>query len=800
MRSYSIGLFLMLGTIVSGQDCNHTLSGKTIDFHNSTPLIGATIIVVGLDKAVLSDFNGQFKIENLCAGTYRLQVSHPECLTKVVKVKIPRDKFITIEMEHHIDELEKVVITGKSYKNTLNSAEEKRLSPKEIARHSAGSLGDVLKKISGVSTLNTGSTISKPVIQGLYGSRILIMNHGARMQTQEWGAEHAPSVDINSAGSISVIKGAAALQYGGDAVGGIIKIIPERIPRVDSLYGRTIFLAASNGRGTSTTSSLTKSYKNGWYASLQGTLKRFGDFHAPNYVLSNTGFSEKDASFRFGFDKYTHGLEVYYSYFHNELGILSASHLGGAEDQIRALNSDRPLIIRDFTYTIEAPKQKVSHHLAKVEYFKRFKSFGKLELHYDFQQNHRLEFDRRRNSEENQRPSIDLTLRTHSILANLAYNAVRGLHAEIGVMGRYQTNYSDPDTGVKRLIPDYEEFDFGTYATASYEIGDKLTAEAGFRYDYSYIDAYKYYRKSLWEKRNYGEIFPQFEVKDFGTQILTNPNFSFHGFSTTTGIHYNFSEDWSLLFNYSLASRIPNPSELFSEGLHHSAARIEVGDLRFDKEVANKFSFSLKKRSDIFSFSFSPYIYFIDDFILLEPTGIRQTIRGSFQVWEYRQTNARLFGLDFDASIKFSEHFRFDHVFSIVKGTDLSKNQALINMPAANMLNSVRYTNKKWNNLILRLESKYVFAQNEYPNNSFEVFLPITQTTETVDLSTPPEAYHLLNLSAGIDISKNQAHDFRLGLTISNLLNRSYRAYLNRHRYYADNLGRNIKLRLTFNY
>src|SRR5699024_614536 len=145
-------------------------------------------------------------------------------------------------------------------------------------------------------------------------------------------------------------------------------------------------------RGGSLTSSLTKSYRNGWFATLQGTLKRFGDFEAPDYVLSNTGFSEKDVSFRLGFDKYTHGLEAYYSYFHSELGILSASHLGGIEDLLRALDSEKPLIIRDFTYDIDAPKQNVSHHLVKLKYFQRFKDLGKLSLQYSFQQNHRLEY------------------------------------------------------------------------------------------------------------------------------------------------------------------------------------------------------------------------------------------------------------------------------------------------------------------------------------------------------------------------------------------------------------------------
>ena len=94
---------------------------------------------------------------------------------------------------------------------------------------------------------------------------------------------------------------------------------------------------------------MTKSYQNGWYANLQGTLKRFGDFEAPDYVLSNTGMFEHNASFQVGLNRFNYGIEAYYSVFKNEMGILRASHLGGAQDQIRAINSDRPLIIDDFT-------------------------------------------------------------------------------------------------------------------------------------------------------------------------------------------------------------------------------------------------------------------------------------------------------------------------------------------------------------------------------------------------------------------------------------------------------------------
>ncbi len=97
------------------------------------------------------------------------------------------------------------------------------------------------------------------------------------MEDQEWGAEHAPNIDINSVGHLTLIKGAGAVQYGGEDVGGVIVVEASKVPVKDSLYGKTLLTGASNGRGISLTSQLTKSYQNGWYANLQGTLKRFGE-------------------------------------------------------------------------------------------------------------------------------------------------------------------------------------------------------------------------------------------------------------------------------------------------------------------------------------------------------------------------------------------------------------------------------------------------------------------------------------------------------------------------------------------
>ncbi|MGV6829154.1 MAG: TonB-dependent receptor [Flavobacteriales bacterium] len=799
MRTYAL-IILLISSITSiSQNCNNTLSGTVTDLHDGSLLAGATLIIANNEQAVVTDLDGKFIISNLCNQSYNIQISHPNCLTKGFTIKVSGNTTKNFKLEHHLEELNQVTVQGKAFKNKSKTILENTIAKEQLEKFNSGSLGDALNSLSGVSSLNTGNTVIKPLINGLHSSRVVIINNGVRMEDQEWGAEHAPNVDINSVGNLTLIKGAGALQYSGDAVGGLIVAEASKVPVKDSLYGKTLFTGATNGRGTSLTSQLTKSYQNGWYATIQGTLKRFGDFEAPDYILSNTGIFERNASLHVGFNRFDYGIEAYYSIFKNEIGILRASHLGGAQDQIQAINSDKPLIINDFTYNIKAPKQDVTHHLARIKSFKRFDNFGKLSLQYDYQRNNRLEFDIRRGDDKND-ASLDLQLDTHTLMLDLDSHLTDEISLKTGLMARYQNNYANPNTGVRRLIPDYDKYDIGIYTIADYQLNDKLLLELGGRFDYTYLDVFKFYRTSFWESRNYDELFPEIVVEELDNQILTNPQLNFYNTSGTLGATYSLNEEYKFLFNYSLASRAPNTSELFSEGLHHSASRIELGDLRFKSEIGNKIALTFQRENQKFSFSVSPFINTISNFIVIEPTEIQQTVRGNFQVWEYRQTNAQLLGVDIDASYAFAKNFQFNHQFSLIKGYDRKRNEPLISMPPVNTKNEIVYQNTGFNNIRLALQSEYNFRQNEYPNNNFEVFIPETGITESVDVSTPPNAYHLLNFNSSIDFKATKTATLSVGFGITNLLNTSYRNYLNRMRYYADDLGRNFLLNIKINY
>ena len=799
--SFSSKLALVLYSFFSlccinsfAQNCNKKLSIQVIDLHDGTPLENATVQTNGLKGT--TDFDGNLIFENLCEDTYVLTISHEDCESMVQTVDIRKDTFRKIRLEHHLNELEEIMVISDN-RNNSRTLFENKISKEVLNDYNSRTIGDVLKTVTGVSTLNSGSYLSKPVINGLHSSRVILINSGVRLEDQDWGIEHAPSIDINSIDKISIIKGASALKYAGDALGGVIIADTSREKLLDSIYGNITTSLQSNGRGGGVSTNYTKTNSNGWHYKFQGTFKKMGDHETPDYIMTNTGFYEQNLSFKAGLNRIDHGFNVYYSFFSNRLGILRSSHAHTAIDVINAIEDEVPNVIEDFSYDIKIPSQKISHHLIKVRGFKNF-DFGKLSMRYDFQSNDRKEYDIRRGGRNN--PALDLNLQTHSIALDLESKFDNSSNLKSGIIARYQKNFPDPATGVKRIIPDYKKYDFSLYSVYDKSISNNWFFEAGIRYDFSHIDAYKYYRSSLWEARNYDELFPEFVVEDLGLNTLTNPKFTYNNISTNLGTRYSIDKSQNIYFNYSISSRKPNPSELFSEGLHHSSARIEIGDLSFTSEVGHNFSLTYNVANEKSNLTVNSFANYVDNFIYIIPVDLMPTIAGVFPYWEYKQDDAKLFGFDLKYDRQYFTNFFIGHQISIIKGYERDNDKPLINMPPVNLKNQISYGIPEWNNLNLSLESEYVFRQNEYPNNNFDVFIPTEDVYSTLDTSTPPGAYHLLNFASSIGFKSENGGNYKINLRIENLLNNLYKNYLNRLRYFTHEMGRNIMLSVSYSY
>lgn len=790
---YSV-LLILCGLVFTNAQKTFTVQGTVQDFHDKTMLENA-VVKLG-DFTAKTDKNGKFSFNKIPLGNYTLIAKHPDCNDYTENVGVTQDVHLAITLEHHIGEIEAVTVHGNH--KTKGSVIMQTLSHSDIERNSTENLGNLLSKISGVTALKTGNNISKPVIHGLYGSRIAIVNNGVKMAEQEWGVEHAPNVDVNDFEHIDVVKGASALKYGSDAVGGAVVLEPAVLPKRDTIMGSVKLSGVSNGRGGEIAANIAKTWKNQWFVKTGGSYKKLGDLYIPHHTLQNTGAEVNSFNFSFGNHGFMQGFDISYSGINQEFGIFKGAHLGNNLDFRNAIKFGQPYYLDNFSYDIVNPKQEVEHHIAKLSAYKRFENFGKLSFQYSFQINRRKEFDIRR-GELNELPSMDLRLITHS--ASLTHLLERGNWSlESGLSAGFQDNYPNPSTKARRLIPDYYRYDAGAFSVFKYKFSSKLNAEAGARYDFSRYDAYKYYDAKDWNEK-FDSHYPQFFVREADSRILTRPILDYHNFSANLGFNYKPNAVFEFKLNFARADRTPNPAELFSDGLHHSAAIIEEGDLSIQKETVYNANLSMIGKFNILKglhIEVNPYYMISDSFINQVPTGIESSNRGVFPVWSYQQIKARIFGIDADAELNILDNLKWNTSFSALKGDDLTHDEPLILMMPANLRNAVEFKLNTPKNFYVRVENENVFRQKRFPirNQNLDFIENGTTFNEELDLSTPPSAYTLFNASVGADLFKNLNLNFR----INNIFNTEYREYLNRLRYFMPESGRNFIVTLKYNF
>lgn len=802
MQKFFLGSCLLASSALWSQNCDLQLHIQVIDFHNGQPLEETVVTNSLTGETVFSDENGELTFSGLCPGMHYFALQHVYCEPSEKTIELTQNESVTWFLEHHIVELEGTETVGFQQRAVSTQAET-HLHEEDMERSSAETIGFVLKNVSGVSGLETGNSIIKPMIHGMHSSRIIMLNNGVRQEDMEWGAEHAPNMDLNAFHDIRVLKGASALRYGGDAIGGIILTEYPRLPKTDTITGKIGATGILNGRGGNLTTLVQKGFNSKWAMQLQGSYKKHGDFKAPDYYLTNSGSSQKAVMAEVAFGDFRKKISVNYSFIDSEIGILQAAHFGNLIDLADAINAPEPFVSEDFSYEIQKPYQHVTHHLAGAKFEKRFAKLGKLETGYAFQFNKRREFDVR-TGEVTDVPSMDVELSTHSLEAVMTFDKRDEFVLETGLNGSFQHNYSDPATQNKRLIPDYDKLNAGAFASLTYRPVQQWTLNAGLRYDFAYMDTKKYYYKRYWERMNYDADFAQNIIGDFGNEWLTHFQLDFHNVSATLGAAWRPDNTQEISLNYALANRPPNPAELFSEGLHHSAVSIELGDVRIQPETAHKISARYNRQIEFLSglnFNILGYYNHIQNFIYQIPTGADYTIRGSFPVWSFLQTDAEIYGFDADLDLEISPEWSYQTKFSYVHGQNTEQDLPLIHMPPFSWQQEMRFESQENLMPFVAVSSEFTAKQNRFPDYNFSINVLENgeDVSRLIDLSSTPSSYWLMHAEAGLTFNAIK-NPVKLTARVRNLLNTGYRNYLNRFRYFTDETGRQIQLQIIYNF
>lgn len=778
------------------EECNLTYELIVLDYHdNKEPLADAEVKIDELGFSARTNNSGRLLVPDLCKSSITVYIDHPECNPQTFEVKLNRSKSDVFFLEHHFEQLDEVELIGSNIERAKKQL-VKRLDEDWISSNRSKSLGEALKNLNGVTTLQTGTTISKPIIQGMRGSRIITVSNGTRQEDMEWGDEHAPSIQMGSFDEIKIEKGANALAYGTDAIGGVIVLDHQKFYPVDSEKREFGTGYHTNGRGGYIFHQIKKTNTNGSYFKSSLNYQRFGDRTAPDYNLTNTGNKSQSVNLIYGKNKLSSGWELNFSLLLDQIGILRSSHIGNLDDLERSINSRTPLYIQDFRYDIYTPKQDILHGTFSGSYFKNLTEKSKIDIAYSLQYNRRKEFDIRRGP-RNEIPAMDMILNTHD--TRISYQNVldNGLF-KTGINLQYQENEPNPETGVRRFIPDYQKTQLGYYVILNKNLSDYFLLSSGLRIDYTEYDVQKFYRKSRFEQLGYDQKYPDIVTEDLGTQVLTKSNWDYLNQAYNLGVTFEPSNELAADFQVSALQRAPNAAELFSDGLHHTAARIELGQLGFKSEKALKFDLGLSYNNPHFSLRLNSYYNTIKDFIYLYPSDTEYTLRGAFPVWTYEQADSRFLGFSSEVIKPLGLNWTFISKFSSIKATNLELNEPQINIPSAEINNSLRFTIGEKNKLQFSVEQQIVFEQKNTPPNLLVEIRP----NEIVELKLNDAPPSFVNYNSSIDYSLflKQKRSIKLSLTVLNVLNETYRNYLNQLRYFADEPGRNLQFSLIYKY
>lgn len=795
MKNRLTMVFLFLVSLAFYAQNRIPIKGKITDLHDNSPIASAKIYLDSELKTT-SDEQGYFKINDVEEGRHSLRISHWDCEDKVVNFDAKGDFNMEIHMEHHEQEIESVTLyQSHADKNT---SIQNLISQEKISQNSSENLGNLLSNLSGVTALKTGNQISKPIIHGMFGSRIGILNHGVKLADQEWGVEHSPNVDINHVDHIDVIKGASALKYGNNSVGGVIVMEGNVFNKKDSLFGKLNTTYQSNGKGFSTQLELNKSFSNLWAFKLNSGFKKTADLNTPDYLLMNTASQNQSFGFNLVNKNHLRGLAFEYYWTQNTLGIYRGSHIGNLGDFVNSLNQNTPIYLRDFSYKIDYPKQDIHHHIAKISAFKRYAKIGKLALDYSFQYNNRKEYDILR-GDLKFLPSVDLQLSTQQLHFNQLLEHP-SWNLENGMQSTFQSNFTAADSKTRKLIPNYNSYSLGVYSVFKQRLAKQWWWELGARADQTRMDVIKFYDLGDWQTR-FQQNYSQYVVNNNGSRVKTHPVLDFTNLSFNTGFSYEDSKTNYMKVNYVHSSRTPNVAELFADGLHHSASIIEKGDLGLKNENAHQINLEVSRQWEVLNglqLSANPYFYYSGSYINQVPVGIQNTIRGVFPVWAYQQIRSRMLGLDTDLQLNVNKNWVYNAQVSLLKGDDLTNQQALVLMSPTRLKQSLSFKKENWKAFYATIEHLFVDHQKRVPDFplSIEDIVNGELVKIPIDLNTAPPAYRLWNFRAGLQWNRY----FNIGLSAQNLLNTRYRDYLNRMRYFSDEMGRNIMLNLLIKF
>jgi len=647
-----IATLVGLAFSVSAQEAAQRYSGVITDSQGH-PLKNARVHIHGRQQYVYADELGRFSIQAPASAELHISAAgYGDSFVTVTPAKPELNIYLTA------GGIERIVVAASGiHKYNLEMATPVSvLTDEELSRRTEPTIGETLKYEPGVHANYYGPVASSPVIRGLDGPRVRILNNGLdTADVSRIGPDHAISADAITAQQIEVLRGPATLLYGSGAIGGVINVVDNRIPRqlrsssetklesryVDVSDEKTIAL---NHEGSSENIA--------WH--FDGFNRDASDYDVPRFTndegetlttLENSWTQSKAINGGVSYIGNSGLFGISIGRLESDYGIPGHHHADEHEEEHDDELEDEHMHADESVFA----KLKQNRVSMAGEWYTPFSGIETLSFnaaYTDYQH------------QEIEAGSVGTTFKNKALESrvSLEHEELGGWH---GLAGYHLQRTDYRAFGAEAFTPDSDTLSQAIFALEEKQFGN-VSAQLGGRIEHT--------------KHKAGAI-----ALSHDADSINGLSDSFTAISASAGLVWEFVPGFSWALALSRSERAPGAAELYANGAHIATSSYELGMLyqlhdgeielsqqKPEKETANNIDITFRSFKGDLSFTYNFFYNKVHNYLYLADTGLsmedlahdadeeehddaEHEAHESFAVYQYQQQDATLYGLEFEA-------------------------------------------------------------------------------------------------------------------------------------------------------
>ena len=674
-------LAVAIGAIGLSAQVEHAgeIEGVVRAADSDEPLAGAVVSIAASGGRAVSHGDGTFHLPVPGLRIYTVRVERLGYRAVTLEVDASAEEIVIVEMEANPISLPDLVVTGSAVARAANEVLRPTsvFAGEELQRRLAGTLAETLASEPGLAVSSMGPGSAHPVIRGLSGDRILMLEDGERVGDEfASGPDHATALDASSARRVEVIRGPGAILYGSNALGGVINVVRDDVPPsvphhlTGALTGAFTLQGQRVSNAVGGSLNLTQRLTSHIPVRLELSRRSTGDLTTPVGLLQNTNTDIREVSGGTSWvDDWGHAGATF-RYYGNDYGIpggFVGGHAGGVRVEMQRTAARLRGVLRP-PGVFESIEIDAGH------------------TWYE----HR----------EIEPPDILGTLYERQTLSGelLARHGGWGPFSS-GAMGT-RASWEDFGFGGALFTPNSTQTSFALFALEEVEL-NPIRLEAGLRYDWVRVRP---------DREDPSSDIGHIRARSFGAA------------SGSLGALARLTRSFTVGASVARAFRTPSVNELFSEGPHLAAYAFEVGNPSLETERGTGIDLFVRFSGDRLNGELTWFHNAIADYVFPLETGELSRVR--LPIFQFQGEDAVLTG--FESALEWAPvgDLTVEAVASYVQGRIKATDEPLPLIPPLQARFAVGYAPRDW---FIEAETRVAAPQHrtgpfETPTDGYAVF------------------------------------------------------------------------------